>query len=61
MGARSKINGLVGLGIVAVAGFFGLAVQSWVVLFIVAAVLVGFCILSGDIRLDKPDKRRRRR
>lgn len=58
MGARNKINGMYGLGIVAFAGIWGLAFQSWTVFLVIAAVLVGYCILSGDIRIEKPRRRK---
>lgn len=59
MGARSKINGMYGLGIAAFAGFFGLAYHSWQVFLVIAAVLVGFCVLSGDIRIEKNRRRKK--
>ena len=53
MGARDKINGMCGLGALAIAGLFGAASQSWMMFFVIAALLFGVFIMSGDIRLNK--------
>lgn len=59
MGARDKINGMFGLGIAALSGFIGLAYHSWTVFLVVAAVLMGASIVSGDIRVAKNRRRRK--
>ena len=61
MGVRNKINGMFGMGIFLFASFFGVAFQSWAVFLVLAAVLVGFCMFSGDIRFEPTETKHRRR
>ena len=53
MGARNKLNSAYFLGSLLMAGLAGLLTESWVVLMIGLAVLVGINVNNGDIRLDK--------
>ena len=53
MGARKKLNSAYFLGSLLMAGLAGLLTESWVVLMIGLAVLVGLNVNNGDIRLDK--------
>ena len=53
MGARDKINSLQGFGILAIAGFIGAASHSWTVFFVIAVIMGGISVMSGDIRFNK--------
>jgi hypothetical protein len=53
MGARQKLNGGYFLRILLMAGAAACLTDSWVVLVIGLAVLLGISINNGDIRLDK--------
>jgi len=50
MGAKQKLNSIHMLGGLAVAALVGGMTGSWIVFLIVAAVLWGTAINSGDIR-----------
>jgi hypothetical protein len=53
MGARQKLNGSYFLGSLLLAGLAGGLTDSWLVLVIGLAVLVGINVNNGDIRLGK--------
>jgi hypothetical protein len=53
MGARNKLNSAYFLGSLLMAGLAGCLTESWLVLIIGLAVLVGINVNNGDIRLDK--------
>lgn len=48
--ARNKLNAAAVNGVLIVAGFVGLATESWRVFCVVALVLVISAALAGDIR-----------
>lgn len=50
MGARQKLNQNAIHGCLIVGGLIGLASQSWLVLFIATAVLLGCSLHGGEIR-----------
>lgn len=53
MGARQKLNSSFFLGSVVLAGLVGWLAQSWIVLVIALAILIGINLNNGDIRLGK--------
>ena len=51
MSARHKLNSAYLAGSLVIAGAAGALTKSWIVFFIVAAVLIAFSVHDGGIRL----------
>ena len=56
MSARTKLNAAYFNGCLLLAAIVGAAAQSWAVFLLALAVLVGGCVIGGEIR---PAKRSR--
>jgi hypothetical protein len=67
MGARTKLNRIIVIGCILLAGILGAASDSFGVFVFALAILIGLCLYGRDIRPDpegqslRPDQYRRRR